>query len=174
MQTLDAIGPSLPGVARRAIESWLRGEQTRPGEESGGPPAPVFVTLRTMDGALRGCIGTLRSTEADVTRETARSAVLAASRDPRFAPVTAEELSDLRVEVSVLFPEERVASTDELDPIEYGVVVRDGQGRQGVLLPNIEGVTEVRDQVDIARRKAGILEGVPLWLSRFRVSKYLG
>ena len=104
MLELVTIGPELPSVARNAISAWVSGEARLQALRPGAPAAPVFVTLRTSDGNLRGCIGSLVASEADVVAETARSAVLAASRDPRFMPVTAAELGALSIEVSVLLP----------------------------------------------------------------------
>jgi AmmeMemoRadiSam system protein A len=169
--TLDEIGPSLPGIARRAISDFLSGDGMV-ALEPRGPSSPVFVTLRAPDGALRGCIGSVAASRADVVSETARSAVLAATRDPRFDPVSSSELARLSIEVSVLEPEEPIETMAELDPSRYGVVVRDAAGHQGLLLPDIDGVNEAKVQVDVARRKAGIAAGVPLRLSRFRVHKW--
>jgi len=92
-------------------------------------------------------------------------------RDPRFAPIDKEELPSLSVSVDVLGPMERISSEDELDPNEYGVLVRSGS-RSGLLLPNLEGVNTVKEQLDIARRKAGIMPGQPADLYRFKVTRY--
>ncbi len=169
---LEDVGPKLPGIARRAITGFLSGDGIT-AFEPGGPPSPVFVTLRGPGGALRGCIGSVAPSRGDVVSETARSAVLAATRDPRFEPVSVSELSQLSIEVSVLEPEEPVATLAELDPSRYGVVVRDDRGHQGLLLPGIDGVSEAGTQVDVARRKAGIPTGTPVRLSRFLVHKWM-
>lgn len=171
MVSLEEIGSLLPDVARRAILSWLSGEGFGPVVPA-GPAAPVFVTLRGDGGDLRGCIGSVVPSQPDVVTETARSAVLAATRDPRFMPVSAAELAGLHIEVSVLEPEEPVAGLHELEPGRYGVVVRDQGGRQGLLLPGIPGVEDAAIQVDVARRKAGIPPHAPVQLSRFRVQKW--
>jgi AmmeMemoRadiSam system protein A len=171
MATLDEVGPELPGVARRAILGFLTGDGFVAFEPA-GPRSPVFVTLRGPSGALRGCVGSVAPSRADVVSETARSAVLAATRDPRFDPVSASELARLSIEVSVLEPEEPVEGLGELDPSRYGVVVRDDAGHQGLLLPGIDGVEEPKVQVDVARRKAGIAPTARLHLSRFRVHKW--
>src|SRR5262245_53422260 len=140
MIELAQLGPELPAVARPAIAAWGAGnERPQPGRP-GAPAAPVFDAFRTSEGKLRGCIGSLIAAERDVVAETARSAVLAASRDPRFLPVSAEELSGLSIEVSVLLPEESVSSARELDPARFGVVVQDGKGRHGLLLPDVPGI----------------------------------
>jgi AmmeMemoRadiSam system protein A len=131
----------------------------------------VFVTLREADGKLRGCIGSITPAERDVFAETARSAVLAATRDPRFSPVGRAELAALSIEVSVLAPDEPVAGLRDLDPKRYGVIVCDRSGRRGLLLPDIDGVDDAETQVAIARQKAGIAAGEPVLLSRFRVTK---
>ena len=131
------------------------------------------MTLRNPDGSLRGCIGSLQATEPDVVSETARNAVLAASSDPRFPPVVAQELPRLRIEVSVLMPQQPAAGLHELDPSRYGVVVSDASGRQGVLLPQVAGVRDAAQQVAIAREKANIPPSVPATLWRFEVLKFV-
>ena len=168
----EAHGAELPELARRAIRGWLETGQRIVVDRRLGPPAPVFVTLRNPDGSLRGCIGSLAPTEPDVGRETVRSAVLAAVRDPRFSEVREDEVDELRVEVSVLLPEEPVSGLEDLEPVQYGVVVRDAAGRQGVLLPSVPGIEDAAEQVAIARRKAGIAPAAQVSLSRFRVRKF--
>jgi len=168
---LERIGPILPGIARRAIGAWLAGEgygKVLPA----GFAAPVFVTLRDRDGALRGCVGSLRSSDEDVAFATARIAVLAATADPRFAPLTEAELALLVVEVGVPF-DEREASAADLDAERFGVVVRDASGREGVLMPALAGVSDTADQVEIARRKADIPRDVAVETRRFRIRKWV-
>lgn len=136
-------------------------------------PAPVFVTLRTPDGELRGCIGTITATQATLADEVAAESVAAATRDPRFAPVRSGEIAGLQVEVSVLSSPEPVDSIDELDPAQYGViVVRQRDGRRGLLLPGIPSITTAADQVTMARRKAWIDDEEPVVLYRFRTDKF--
>ncbi len=160
----------LPGVARRAIEAHLAGvPMTLP--EPRFPAYPVFVTLRERSGALRGCIGTLSPTQANALAETARSAVLAATQDPRFPKITRVELANCAIEVSVLLPLEPVQGLGQLDPYRYGVVVDDNEGRRGVLLPDLPGIETPEQQVAIARRKAGIAADALVSLSRFEVAK---
>jgi AmmeMemoRadiSam system protein A len=173
MLSLLEVGPKLPEIARQAIEAWVcAGERLRSWPIE-APPAGVFVTLRDVAGKLRGCVGSIHPMRPDVASETARSAILAATRDPRFDPVQSEELPALSIEVSVLSPEELVDDVAELDPSRYGVVVRDAAGRQGLLLPDVPGIDSPSTQVDVARRKAGIRPGAALRLSRFEVHKYL-
>lgn len=168
---LAHIGRELPLVARRALEALVRGE---PGSVVPvGPPAPVFVTLRSRDGSLRGCVGSTRPVTSSVAEETARSATLAATRDPRFPEVSAAELGSLAIEVSVLLPAEPVLGLADLAPDRYGVIVREEAGsRQALLLPGIDGILDAATQVAIARQKAGLAEHVPVVLSRFEVLKF--
>jgi len=169
---LDQYGPELPSLARAAIQAALGGAPSPVSARRELPAAGVFVTLRNADGSLRGCIGSIAPVEADLASETARSAVLAAMRDPRFPMVELGELPSLRIEVSVLEPEEPANGLEDLDPSVYGVIVRDRAGHRGLLLPDIEGIDDPAHQVAIARQKAGIPTSEPVTLSRFRVRKF--
>ncbi len=136
-------------------------------------PAPVFVTLRTAEGELRGCIGSVVATTDSLAAEVVAESVAAATRDPRFTPVEPAEVPSLQIEISVLSPPEPVDSLAALDPARYGVmVVRQRDGRRGLLLPAIEGVETAEMQVKIARRKAAIGEQEPVRLFRFCTKKY--
>jgi AMMECR1 domain-containing protein len=105
-----------------------------------------------------------------LAQEVAACAVAAATRDTRFEPIEERELDAVEIEISVLSPPESIASACELDPKRYGVVVSSGS-RRGVLLPDIEGVKSVRDQLRIATAKAGLPSDTPLSLKRFAVLK---
>lgn len=133
--------------------------------------AGVFVCIK-IKGQLRGCIGTFEPCCGNVTEEIIMNALSTATRDPRFSPVTAEELPDLEYTVDILTSPEPVKSIKELDPKKYGVIVEAG-ARKGLLLPDLEGVDTVEEQIDICRQKAGIspLEQVKLY--RFQVKRYV-
>ena len=170
-QPLTEIGPRLPSIARRELQAFVVG-QLWEGERLGAP-APVFVTLRAPGAVLRGCVGSTRAVMPTLTEETARSARLAASKDPRFDSVSAEELPLLRIEVSVLLPEEPIGSPDQLAPDRYGVIVRERGGwRQGLLLPGIVGIDDPDTQVALAKHKAGLGAQAAVDLSRFEVLKF--
>lgn len=170
---LGVRGAGLTEIARQAIGAWLDGRDPPP-VPGLGVEAGVFVTLRDRSGNLRGCIGSLAPLTSDVTAETQRSAVLAASRDPRFPPLTRGEFLHLSVEVSVLGAPEPVVSAAELDPRVYGVVVKGSDGKRGVLLPEVPGVDDVATQVRIARQKAGLGPDDLIEVQRFGVEKYVG
>lgn len=161
-------------LARDTIECYVReGKTIRPPKEltcEMQQQAGVFVSLHAH-GNLRGCIGTFHPTCPNVAQEIVQNAISAATRDPRFPPVQANELNDLEISVDVLSPPEPVESVAELDPKRYGVIVESGW-RRGLLLPDLEGVDTVEYQVEIARRKAGIGPHEPVKLYRFEVRRY--
>lgn len=133
--------------------------------------AGAFVSLHER-GELRGCIGTIGPTQPDLAREIIRNGVLAASEDPRFPPVAPDELDYLEYSVDVLEEPEPAAGLGDLDVREYGVIVSKGW-RRGLLLPNLEGVDTVEQQVAIAKRKAGIgWDERDIELERFRVERH--
>jgi len=135
--------------------------------------AGAFVTLHKLDGSLRGCIGTYLPTQPNLALEIRENAIAASTRDPRFEPVRPEELDEIEVSVDVLSEPEPVSSVDELDPKRYGIIVVSGP-RRGLLLPDIEGVDSVEEQIRIASLKAGIFYPYekPERIYRFTVERY--
>jgi AmmeMemoRadiSam system protein A/AmmeMemoRadiSam system protein B len=165
-----------PGLARRAVETFIReGEMLDPPATRSGllaARAPCFICLKTRDGELRGCIGTIEAVKDSLAEEIISNAVSAALNDPRFDPVRENELADLVYSVDVLLPPEP-AVIEDLDPKVYGVIVEDeSESRRGLLLPDIPGVDTAAQQVEIATRKAGIPHGTPVKLSRFKVERF--
>ena len=132
--------------------------------------AAAFVCLKAA-GQLRGCIGTTEPTQVTLAAEIVQSAIGAASRDPRFPAVCQAELDHLLVSVDVLSSPEPVLDFSTLDPQRYGVIVRSGD-RHGVLLPAIEGVDSVSEQVALALNKAGLTPGDAPEFFRFQVTRY--
>ena len=130
----------------------------------------VFVSIHKFNN-LRGCIGTIIPTADCVAKEIINNAVEASSNDPRFEPITQDELKYLEIKVDVLSPLEDIISKDMLDPKKYGVIVSSGYKR-GVLLPDLEGIDDVDTQIDIAMKKAGISNNEKIKLQRFTVSRH--
>ncbi|HKL78885.1 MAG TPA: AmmeMemoRadiSam system protein A [Mobilitalea sp.] len=133
--------------------------------------AGVFVSLK-KHGQLRGCIGTISPVTDNIAKEILRNAVSAAAEDPRFAPVKESELFDLVYSVDILSEAEPIDSTSELDVKRYGVIVSSGHKR-GLLLPNLEGVDTIEQQVSIAKKKAGIYDNEKVKLERFEVVRHI-
>ena len=165
----------LPALARQAVETFVLTQKEPSLTEPSGvlaQRAACFVSIKTSSGDLRGCIGTVEPIKQNLAEELVANAINAATRDPRFPPVAAEELGNLRYSVDILGPSEP-AEFEDLDPKLYGVIVEDESGyKRGLLLPDIEGVETARQQVDIAARKAGISSDETVKLSRFRVDRY--
>jgi len=157
--------------ARACVDQLVRGRAAPPVPPSSlyACRAACFVSLK-KHGGLRGCIGTLEPTELDLGREIARNAASSAFHDPRFPAVAADELEALVCSVDVLSPGEACELAD-LDPAVYGVVVCT-DSRRGVLLPDLEGVETVEQQVGIALQKAGIRPDEPFAVERFTVTRY--
>ena len=133
--------------------------------------AACFVTLHNNDGSLRGCIGTITPRAENLKQEIKENALSAALSDPRFKPLQKEELGNINISVDVLQQPEYVDALSELDPKVYGVIVF-AEGKQGVLLPNLETVDTVEKQLSIAMQKAGITPGAPINVERFKVIRY--
>jgi AmmeMemoRadiSam system protein A len=165
---------TLVSLARQAIRHYLTtGEHLIPIEEISiewQRPAGIFVSLKRQ-GELRGCIGTCVATQPSLIQEIIQNAVGAATADPRFPPVTLDDLEDIAISIDVLTPPEKVEGEEQLDPKRYGVIVRAGE-YGAVLLPDIPQVTTVERQVAIARRKAGICPDEPVEIYRFEVTRY--
>lgn len=132
--------------------------------------AGVFVSLK-LDGNLRGCIGTISPTTNSIADEIIQNAISAGAEDPRFPPVSEEELNRLVYSVDVLGNSEKIQSINELDPKKYGVIVSKGHKR-GLLLPNLEGIETQEQQVSIALKKAGISPTEKYQLEKFEVVRH--
>ena len=132
--------------------------------------AGVFVSLH-KSGRLRGCVGTIAPTTNSVAEEIVQNAISAGLSDNRFPPVTAEELPYLKYKVDVLSEPEKISGPDELDVKRYGVIVTSGFKR-GLLLPNLDGIETVKEQIDIARQKANISKNEKIELERFEVVRH--
>ncbi|MDR2801499.1 MAG: AmmeMemoRadiSam system protein A [Desulfovibrio sp.] len=169
-----------PRMARAIITSLLTGKGV-PGAETLRAFAAnpeiwserkgCFVSIKTRTGALRGCIGTFLPTQPSLQQEIMVNAVSASVRDPRFPPMRADELDNVRISVDVLEPPEVLEEGMKLDPRVYGVIVSK-EGRRGLLLPDLAGVDTVDKQLLIAAQKAGIRDLRGARIERFTVRRY--
>ncbi len=163
----------LPALARKAIETYVRDRRVIEAPLLSDPELParagVFVNLHA-GGELRGCIGTICPSQATLAEEVVHNAIEAATADPRFDAVSADELAGLSVKVDVLHEAESCEMAD-LDPRTYGVIVSCDR-RRGLLLPDLEGIDTADQQISIARRKAGIGLAEHVRLERFRVDRH--
>jgi AmmeMemoRadiSam system protein A/AmmeMemoRadiSam system protein B len=162
-------------LARMSLEHYLKtgSYMPIPGDTSAeltNRKAGTFVSLH-KDGQLRGCIGTISPNTNSIAEEIIHNAVSAGTGDPRFDPVRKDELSRIEYSVDVLSEPEDISSKDELDHTRYGVIVESGR-RRGLLLPNLDGVNSVDQQLDIALQKAGISRHESFTMQRFEVVRY--
>ena len=162
-------------LARQSLESYITRRKTiavpddLPSEMT-SKRAGTFVSIHEH-GKLRGCIGTILPTQKNLALEIIQNAISASTRDPRFDPIRPSELPWLEINVDVLGAPEPISSPAELDVKRYGVIVSYGR-RRGLLLPDLDGVDTVEQQIDIARQKGGIREDDPYTLERFEVVRH--
>jgi uncharacterized protein len=161
----------LLALARASIASQVRGGASL---ETGTMPLPdasgVFVTIKAR-GQLRGCLGTLQN-RAGLAAEVVRCAADSASEDPRFPPVTAGELPELSLEISVLGPLEAIEpGTDAFTIGVHGLVVEQGRHR-GLLLPQV--ATEWGWDQEQFLRQTCVKAGLPpdAWQGGARVYRF--
>jgi len=169
-------GNELPALARAVVEAFVKEGKVIPAPDNPSEllkqRAGCFVSIKTRAGELRGCIGTVEPSKDTLAEEIILNAISAATRDPRFAPVRADELTGLKYSVDVLSQPE-AAKLNDLDPYVYGVIVEDKNGvRRGLLLPNLKGIETPAQQVQIASHKAGIPSGDEIRLWRFRSERF--
>ncbi|MDH5202005.1 MAG: AmmeMemoRadiSam system protein A [Nitrospirota bacterium] len=164
----------LAELAKNTIETYIVEGRTidppKPIPPEMAQKAGVFVSLKKQ-GQLRGCIGTYMPQCENIALEIIRNAIAAATQDYRFSPVQKDELEDIVYSVDVLSPAEKVNKIDELNPKKYGVIIVSGY-RKGLLLPDIEGVDTIEEQLRIAKLKAGILPQEEVEIFRFEVTRY--
>lgn len=184
--------PLIP-LAKEAVETFIREKKIiSPPEdfprEFLTKRAGIFITIE-KDGKLRGCIGTYLPTRVNIAQEIIRNAISAATRDHRFSSISERELPSLSYTIYILGYPEPVKDTKELDPKKFGIVVRTGPlafpneenvvfngvvpHKTGLLLPNLEGVDTVEQQISIACQKGGIdPTEEKLIIYKFTVEKY--
>ena len=178
----DQAGRTLVGIARGTIGHRL-GQAAAPPRLDGTAwlqqPGATFVTL-TLEGRLRGCIGSLQA-HRPLGIDVAANAENAAFRDPRFAPLATHEWPQVETEVSLLTEPERVPFSDEVDllvKLRPGVdgVILEHRGRRGTFLPQVwESLPDRRRFIEELKRKAGLPADTRLihcnvW--RYRVVKW--
>ena len=172
-------GNTLVAIARAAIEHAL-GMRRRPPLTQGAAwlenEGASFVTLRTRKGALRGCIGSLWP-RRPLGEDVAENAVAAALRDPRFAPLTPDELADVRIEVSVLGKPEPIehggseeALLAAIQPYKDGIILEWGAHR-ATFLPQVwHEIPDPRAFLAALKRKAGLSSD--FWAPDVRIWRY--
>ena len=164
-------------LAKNTIDNYIRNNQVidipdNIDKELLTKKAGVFVSIHKFN-ELRGCIGTIISTKDNIAEEIINNAISASTKDNRFDPITEDELKYLEINVDVLGEYEDVNSKDELDVKRYGVIVSQ-EYKRGLLLPDIEGVDSIDEQLEIACHKGGIDPKSEYKIQRFEVIRHKG
>ncbi|MCF7890896.1 AmmeMemoRadiSam system protein A [Candidatus Bipolaricaulota bacterium] len=164
-------------LAKKAVQKAVTGKEPegiqKLKESLTDEPRGAFVTLKRTGGDLRGCIGTYTPVTESLGEEIMRNASSAALEDPRFPPVKPDELGELTISVDVLSQPE-VCDREELDPDKYGIIVEKGK-RSGLLLPDLEGIDSVEEQLKVTKNKAGIPpKDDNFVIKRFEVERHEG
>jgi len=170
---------TLPQLAKLAVETYIKeGKIISPPkdfpEEFLKEQAGVFVTIEEQN-QLRGCIGTYLSTQDNIAKEMIYNAIAATTEDYRFGPVQKEELPYLSYIVYVLSHPKPIKDIKSLNPKQFGIIVKTHSLPQkcGLLLPDLEDVDTVEQQIEICCKKAGIdKEKEKLVFFCFTVKKY--
>ncbi len=161
-------------LAKKSVETYIKEKKVIEPPDTLSPElkekAGVFVCIK-KHGHLRGCIGTYSPCCDNVALETIRNAICAATKDPRFNVVSENELKDLEYSVDILSPPQKVKDISELDPKRYGIILVSGN-KKGILLPDLEGVNTVEEQIRIVRMKASILPDEDVEIYKFEVKRY--
>ncbi len=160
---------TLLAFARETIAAKLEGRPAPPMPDAGHTRSGAFVTI-TVAGDLRGCIGHPAGERplVEVIRE---CAVASAIEDPRFSPMTADELPDAEIEISVLGPIEPVSDVADIDVGRHGLIVEQGLWR-GLLLPQVATEHHWDRDTFLAHtcRKAGL--PVTAWRTGAKIFKF--
>jgi len=180
-------------LAKKAVENYIKeGKIIIPAndlpKEFLNRKAGVFVTIE-KNGKLRACIGTYLPTRNNIAEEIIYNAISAATEDYRFGPIVKEELPNLSYEVSILSEPKQVKDVKELNPKKFGIIVRSQvfesgsdvifnpapklYQKTGLLLPDLEGIDTVEEQISIACQKGGINPKTEkILIYKFTVEKY--
>lgn len=172
-------------IAREAVEEFIKNKTIKNcGDfKNTKEKAGVFVSIYKKSNKklaisdkkyeLRGCIGTYLPTRKNIIEEIVYNAISAATHDLRFLPITPQELPNLCYSVDVLEKPKPVKALKELDPKKYGIIVKAQDGSSGLLLPDLEGVNNINQQILFTCDKAGInphKEKISIF--RFKVKRY--
>ncbi len=170
---------TLVALAQKAVETYINTGKIIKAEDNlikefSERKAGVFITIEKNQD-LRGCIGTYLPTRDNIIEEVIQSAISAAVEDYRFGPIQKQELPFLSYTVSILEKPELIKNKKELDPKEYGIIIKtlNYPPKSALLLPDLEGIDTIEKQISITCQKGGInsLEE-ELIIYKFRIKKY--
>ena len=147
-------------LARKTLDSYIiKEEEPKPEKtipEKLQKKAGIFICLKDKFGNLKGCIGTFLPTKPNIAEEIIDNTIAAATKDLRFPAITKEEVPELKISVDILSEPELVENIEILDPKKFGILLKSDSGKTGLLLPDLEEVITVEQQIQIAAQKGQI------------------
>lgn len=165
-------------LARQAIDEYIKNQvrlkipDNLP-DEFYNKQTAIFVSIHTKKtNELKGCIGSLEPEKNNLAEEIIEKAIFACSGDPRFSPLTSDELDDIEVKVDVLSPLKKIKDKSELDPKKYGIYIKARSEKSALLLPDLEGIDTIEQQVMTTLQKGGIAEDEDINIFRFTVERH--
>src|SRR5262249_45046239 len=163
-------------LAGAAVEEYIRNRTVikLPAElpEELKAKAAAFVSIKSAEGKLRGCIGSIYPMYENVALDIVKNAIKAATEDYRFQPVRLNELGSLVYSVDILSAIVAIGDLEGHDPKIYGLLIETAEGRRGVLLPDLEGINTADEQISALRHKIGLYPDTPVKMSRFSVTRF--
>lgn len=170
---------ALIALAKKTVETYIESGKIIKAEDNlikefSEKKAGVFITIE-KNKDLRGCIGTYLPTQDNIIEEVIQNAISASTEDYRFGSIQKQELPFLSYTVSILEKPELIKDRKELNPKEYGIIIKtlDYPLKSALLLPDLEGVDTIEQQVSITCRKGEINPSKEkIIIYKFKVKKY--
>jgi len=166
-------------LVKKIVEAYIKEEKIIKAEDNlikefSEKKAGVFITIEKNKN-LRGCIGTYLPTKNNIIEEIIQNAISAATEDYRFDPIQEDELPFLSYTVSILEKPELIKNRKELNPKEYGIIIKtlNYPPKSALLLPDLEGIDTIEKQISITCQKGNIDQlKEEIIIYKFRIKKY--
>jgi len=166
-------------LVKKIVEAYIKEEKIIKAEDNlikefSEKKAGVFITIEKNKN-LRGCIGTYLPTKNNIIEEIIQNTISAATEDYRFGPIQEDELPFLSYTVSILEKPELIKNRKELNPKEYGIIIKtlNYPPKSALLLPDLEGIDTIEKQISITCQKGNIDQlKEEIIIYKFRIKKY--
>jgi len=166
-------------LVKKIVEAYIKEEKIIKAEDNlikefSEKKAGVFITIEKNKN-LRGCIGTYLPTKNNIIEEIIQNTISAATEDYRFDPIQEDELPFLSYTVSILEKPELIKNRKELNPKEYGIIIKtlNYPPKSALLLPDLEGIDTIEKQISITCQKGNIDQlKEEIIIYKFRIKKY--
>lgn len=164
-------------LARNAIETYLSENTILKANEYkivgvNYNKAGVYVSIKLLDGTVRGCRGTKYPTKETIEEEIILNAISAATTDKRYSIIKLEEIENIVITVHILHKPELIKDISELNPKIYGIIAESESGKIGILLPGARNIEDPIEQINCVREKAGMPTSEEVKIYKFKTDKY--